>query len=115
MGCCGLQGQYKQAVACSYETVLLGARTGREDIIANQTVEVRHRDRCGRHGGITAQLEHIQHPCLVKPRTAKQAGRSSRDARGSVFDAVICSTVACLCCGGMSCSSVPGACCCCCT
>ena len=50
MGCCGLQGQYKQAVACSYETVLLGARTGREDIIANQTVEVRHRDRCGRHG-----------------------------------------------------------------
>lgn len=56
MCCCGLQGQYKQAVACSYETVLLGARTGREDIIANQTVEVKHLDRCG---GMVAS----QHSC----------------------------------------------------
>jgi hypothetical protein len=34
------QGQFKQAVACSYETVLLGARCNRPDIIANQTVQV---------------------------------------------------------------------------
>ena len=98
MGCCALQGQYKQAVACSYETVLLGARTGREDIIANQTVEVRRLDGSGTYGGITTQPKHTQGPRLVQPGIAQQAERKVPWV-GRVDDAPNCSTAVCLCYG----------------